>query len=122
MTSLRSFAFFPALGIFSGAALMWLLSRVTLGVLRQGRRGDDLVRGAPGTRDARRDADTVVRGAADTQSGQLGALGRDGGALGEMAPGVLRRPADPAGHLGRDGPGGQADGLAEVAERDIHEV
>src|SRR5438445_724168 len=100
MTSLRSLAFLPALGplldFTVSGALIRLLSRLAPCALNQGRRGDDLfpgttgdlgrdfVRGAVGTRDARRDADAVVDRSADPQGGQLGDLVADPGDPGEV--------------------------------------
>src|ERR1044072_7712619 len=97
MTSLRSLAFFPALGALgdgtvsgapvsgvpgvSGAAVMVLFSLSAVGTPRQGRRerAEQVVRGRARGSDARGDADTVVDRAAPPQPGQLGDLRADPG-------------------------------------------
>src|SRR5437868_2392354 len=102
MTSLRSRAFLPALGVLAAAAfsVMPLLSRALRPAPPQG--PQHLVGGGTGRGDARGDADPVVGGTAHGEARQLGDVLTDARHAADVSDRVLRQASVPPGHPGRD--------------------
>src|ERR1700709_824336 len=117
MVALRSLAALPLLGVWCAVcdSLMGSFSRVLQGLQDLGRR--QLGRG-----DARGDAQSVVRRAADRQPWTGGDGRAERARPLEVTDGVLRQRATPPLHMRVDGSHGESDRVGEVLARELDQL